>query len=183
MPINHQPGAVMSDEEQQRTTPLAGEQLARWLRALAAEVERDPVLAARVTDIDAAPTEIPPDATIPATADIAPQPTPPQESPVDAVPPPTLKHRRRSSRYGPPTVAGRAAELGTGVPDPFAVLAASGEAELRKLLGTLRAGSLRAIIRAHKLDPDSKLPPEATEKRMITLIVTAVKRTAKIAGD
>lgn len=180
----------MPDDDQQQTTPPAGEQLARWLRVLAAEVERDPALAARVTGIDAAPTAVSQDAPpLPVGAPPAPvSPAAEQDLPAvpapssDTVVPPALKHRRRSSRYGPPTVAGRATELGAGVPDPFAILAASGEAGLRQALSTLRAGTLRAIIRAHKLDPQTKLPPEATEKRMITLIVGAVKRTAKGAG-
>ncbi len=91
---------------------------------------------------------------------------------------PTLRHTRRSSRYGPPSVSGRAVELGTGVPDPFALYAAAGEDGLRRALETLRVGSLRAIIRAHGLDPQGKLSASATEKRLIAVIVTAAKRAA-----
>jgi hypothetical protein len=98
----------------------------------------------------------------------------------DKLPPgdiaPTLRHTRRSSRYGPPSISGRAAELGTGVPDPFALLATTGEDGLRRALETLRVGSLRAIIRAHGLDPQGKLSAGATEKRLITAIVAAAKR-------
>jgi len=166
----------MPDEVQRQTPPPAGEQLARWLRALATEVERDPALAARVAGIETAPDQVTETATRPMLSDHAQDMPPAPASASESAPPPTLKHRRRSSRYGPPTVAGRTAELGTGVPDPFAVLAASGEAGLRQALSTLRAGSLRAIIRTYKLDPQAKLPPEATEKRMITLIIAAVKR-------
>jgi hypothetical protein len=135
----------------------AGSRLARWLRALAREVERDPALAARVTE-----------ATAPAAP---PDPQPP-------VPSPAARHAHRSSRFGPPTIAGRAPELGTGVPDPFAVRAASGEDGLRRALMTLRAGSLRAIVRVHDLDPHGKLGPHATEQRLIDAIVAATRQGA-----
>ena len=89
---------------------------------------------------------------------------------------PTLRHTRRSSRYGAPSVAGRPAELGTGVPDPFALYASVGEDGLRHALGAVRVGTLRAIIRTHALDPQGKLAASATEKRLITAIIVAAKR-------
>lgn len=135
-----------------------GNRLARWLHALAREVERDPDLAARVAE--SAGTVAPSVAQAP---DAAPEP------------PPSTRHARRSSKFGPPTVAGRAAELGTGVPDPFAVRAAGGEDGLRRALMTLRAGSLRAIIRVHGLDPQGKLGPNATERRLVSAIVAATR--------
>lgn len=107
---------------------------------------------------------------------------PPPSSVPESVPsppapePPALKHRRRSSRYGPPIVAGRATGMGVGVPDPIALYASDGEAGLRAKLDSLRAGSLRAIIRTHGMDPDGRLPKEATERRMVTLILAAAKR-------
>lgn len=89
---------------------------------------------------------------------------------------PLLRHTRRSSRYGPPSVSGRPPELGTGIPDPFAIFARDGAEGLRSALETLRIGSLRAIIRAHNLDPQGKLSASATEKRLITAIVSATER-------
>jgi hypothetical protein len=96
---------------------------------------------------------------------------------------PLLRHTRRASRYGPPSVSGRPPELGTGIPDPFALFARDGAEGLRLALETLRIGSLRAIIRAHHLDPQDKLPASATEKRLITVIVAAAQQSAKHEGS
>ncbi len=171
---------------------------AQWLRALAREVERDPDLAARVTGevaptaasdtapvIDATPPARPDPAESPPTAETVAPPA----AEIAPVTPPAARHIRRSSRYGPPLIAGRSAELGAGVPDPFAVRAASGEEGLRAALLTLRVGTLRAIIRAHGLDPEGRLAPHASEKRLIAAIVAATrppkpgatKRAAKVA--
>jgi hypothetical protein len=160
-----------------------GAQVARLLRAIAEEIERDPALAERVaahlpgseSAEKAIPETVAPD-TIEAApitaveATIMPEPTPP-----------VLRHGRRSSRFGPPTISGRGRELGTGTPDPFALFASQGEEGLLAALQTLRTGTLRAIIRTHALDPSEKIPPSATEKRLITAIIAAVKRASKPA--
>jgi hypothetical protein len=179
--------------------------LARWLRALADEVERDPALAARVkattVSDDVVPIPETPDVRQPealtetpslpqslSAADPSPAPSEmteevPQE--IDPLPQstsevaaPVVRHTRRSSRYGAPTVAGRAADLGSGTPDPFMIYDERGEDGLRQALATLRAGGLRAIIRAHKLDPQGTLAASATERKLIAAIVAAVKRRA-----
>lgn len=247
-------------------TPTAfGRLFARWLRALAQEVERDPDLAARVAAAaalaeadaalaalvplwvapDQAPAVVaPPDATPSdaatiahaplgnATAEVAtPDPThsmretpavsadlsaptvaapaeaqraapqmspvpPPQEAPSpepasgdprdDAPPvsprPPAIRQTRRDSRFGPPTVAGRGTSLGRGIPDPFAIAAEVGPEGLRAALEELRAGTLRAMIRAHELDPLGKLPASAAEAKLRGAILAAVKRRGGRAG-
>lgn len=173
-------------EDDRADIPAAGPQLVRWLRALADAVERDPALAARIA------------------AEVAPPPSPspsydgegrrtdrslgqagassfPVVDAADAgaslaQSAPIVRHSRRATKYGAPAVAGRAPELGAGVPDPFAIAMATGEEGLQRALATLRAGSLRAIIRTHQLDPKGKLSATATEQRMITVILTAVKK-------
>ncbi len=174
----------MADDAQ---TPPPDKQLVQWLRALADAVESDPDLATRVTQGMAAPPEHSVAPEPPAIAqEITPTisaatATPPAVAPpTDAPPPveaiaPTLRHTRKSSRFGP-SVTGRPAELGTGVPDPFAVFARDGEEGLRRALEALRVGTLRAIIRAHDLDPAGKVGASATEKRLVTAIIAAVKR-------
>ncbi len=171
----------------------------RWLRALADAVERDPALAARVQQ-EAAATPVsdepalPPDLatlTVPDEPAVPIAPAAPSETlvetvelrtpasePAEAAITPTLRHTRRSSRYGPPSVTGRAADLGTGIPDPFALYATGGEDGLRRALDTLRIGSLRAIIRAHGIDPQGKLGAGATEKRLMSAIIAAAKRAS-----
>lgn len=168
-------------DETQRLPAALGRSFARWLRALASEVERDPELAARVATaaLDAVPVAPHSDLTdsIPEAA------TPPEAAPepvADAVPPedaaPAVRQTRRASRFGPPTIAGRGTSLGRGVPDPFAIHADSGEAGLRAALEGLRAGTLRAMIRAHDLDPHAKVPASASETRLAAAILAAVKR-------
>jgi hypothetical protein len=169
--------------------PPTEQQVVRWLRALADAVERDPALAARVaasaTEPPAGPIELPAEVEevparaepLPPVATIPPATEAPAESDLIT---PTLRHTRRGSRYGTPSVAGRAAALGTGIPDPFALFAAEGEEGLRQALATLRVGTLRAIVRAHALDPAGKLSTSTTEKRLITAIIAAVKRQSPL---
>lgn len=172
--------------------PAAGPQLVRWLRALADAVERDPALAARIAAEMAPPPDPSPsddgagervglaDRAGATEPELAPPAIPPDNLEGDRValaqPIFTVRHSRRTTKYGAPTVAGRAPELGAGVPDPFAIVSATGEEGLQRALATLRTGSLRAIIRTHQLDPKGKLPPNATDQRMITVILTAVKK-------
>jgi hypothetical protein len=167
--------------------------MAHWLRALAAEIERDPVLLERIAQspelatnkIDPL-TQAPMDATpvilekadtdpIP-SLNIEPESTQPVVSSDTEIAPSLIRHGRRSSRYGPPTISGLSRNLGTGTPDPLALLAKNGEDGLRSILETVRAGTLRAIIRDYELDPEHTLPNQATEKRMITFILAAAKK-------
>ena len=157
--------------------------LAQWLRALADEVERDPALAARLRDRVQPPLAAL--ATPTATHNALPEAlVAPSPALISAPEPPasSLTHRRRATRFGGPAVVGRGADLGHGIPDPFALLAERGVEGLRAALQSLRAGTLRAIIRAHQLDPAGKLPESATEQRLVTAIIAAVKRLTRGAN-
>ncbi|MBA3827076.1 MAG: hypothetical protein H0X24_24685 [Ktedonobacterales bacterium] len=177
-------------DDAQPTPP--DKQLVQWLRALADVVESDPALATRVTQGLATPPPLDAEAPLPLPAAAAASASPftaadePSAEPaaVTAPPPtpaaetitPTLRHTRKTSRFGP-SVTGRPMELGTGVPNPFTVFSKGGEEGLRRALEALRVGTLRAIIRAHDLDPANKLNAAATEKRLVTAIIAAVKRS------
>lgn len=134
--------------------PLSPEALARALRAVATELERDPALAQRVAQ---AISETPPaapsseqkrgGATRRARAH--------EETTEERVQEPAPPLVGRS--FHPTIVTGVDEALGPGVPDPFALRERLGEAGLREALATLRLGSLRAIIRQHRLDPRGAL--------------------------
>ncbi len=198
----------MSDDE------CATPPLARLLRALADEVARDPDLAARVmraADPEALRLLAPPaTASVPLSKQMANtdtllatalpgsdlSPLVPDEAAAPALPgddhapsgttPRRTRLPRTGSRFGTPTIPGRGTELGQGVPDPFALWAERGEDGLRVVLDGLRAGTLRAIIRAHQLDPQGKMPANAPEQRMRALILSASRPTrddARSAAD
>ena len=119
--------------------PLQPEALARALRAVATELDRDPALAQRVAQaINDTPA---------AAAPVA-LPAPSQAASANEPAPPTI-----GRSFRPSIVTGVAETLGPGVPDPFALRERLGEAGLREALASLRLGSLRAIIRQHRLDP------------------------------
>lgn len=169
---------LMTDSDQSDV-----ERFSLWLRALAEEVERNPELAAKIQQVAApAPAhENHEQAHITRAEsehedrmiDYAANNTAPVDVSVD-VPAPILRHRKRSSRYGPPTIEGRTDSKNMGVPDPRQLYAEQGEDGLRMTLQDLRAGTLRAIIRTYQLDPDGTMPAQASEKKMIALIVKAV---------
>jgi len=163
-------------DEPSELAPSA-EQLARWLRALADVVEHDPALAARVAQ------PLPADAFIPeATLTDEAVPVVPVDTPITSepeLPVPAIAHQRQSTKYGTPTVAGRSGNLGAGVPDPFAVYKDGGEPALAQALATLRAGTLRAIIRAHSLDAPAKLTDKATDAKLRTFIIAAVIKSTQ----
>jgi hypothetical protein len=153
--------------------PFGPEDLARAVRAVAAELERDPVLAHRLAELLrelALPAPDPegsegPDGTARrspgssrrrhathagARTERASQKTasPSLDAAPDTPPPSTRA-------WHPRVIAGASAELGPGIPDPFALRARLGEDGLRAVLADLRLGSLRAIVREHRLDPDA----------------------------
>lgn len=120
---------------------LSPDALARALRAVAAELERDPALAQRVaTAIDAAAAQ-PVAPVAPSSADHDSEPS------VGAI----------GRSFHPTIVTGVAPDLGAGIPDPFALRKRLGAEGLRAELEGLRLGSLRAIVREHRLDPDGRL--------------------------
>jgi hypothetical protein len=147
---------------------LAPEALARTLRAVAAELERDPALARRVAAALAAPPDQPdqPDAPSPAP-DI-----PISEKRDDDQPDPTSPRAARA--FTPRLITGASSTLGTGIPDPFALHARLGADGLRAALDELRLGSLRAIVREHGLDPGGKASRQNDAARLRALILAAI---------
>ncbi|HKV84642.1 MAG TPA: hypothetical protein VJN88_08800 [Ktedonobacterales bacterium] len=142
--------------------PFAPESLARTLRAVAAELERDPALARRVADAIAGSEH---DAPAPSPAD-APRGEP--ESP-------SGKKGGVNQSFRPRLVTGASPELGSGVPDPFALVKRRGEPALRAALDELRLGTLRAIVREHKLDPGGKLARLNDAQKLREAILAAVR--------
>lgn len=145
------------------TTPssLAPEELARALRAVATELERDPALAARVA---AAMSPDPEPQPAPATATTETEEEPPARS------------KRGGKTFQPRIITGAAPELGMGIPDPFALRAHLGERGLRAALDELRLGTLRAIVREHKLDPKGRLKGQNDEQKLRDLILAATAK-------
>ena len=65
-----------------------------------------------------------------------------------------------------------------GIPDPFALRARLGERGLRAALDELRLGTLRAIVREHKLDPKGRLKGQNDEQKLRELILAATATQA-----
>ena len=148
--------------------PLAPEALARTLRAVAAELERDPALARRVAATLAAPSDQLDQPDTPSPAPDAPT----SEQRGDDQPAP--KSPRAARAFTPRLITGASPALGPGVPDPFALHARLGMDGLRAALEELRLGSLRAIVREHGLDPGGKVSRANDAARLRALILAAV---------
>ena len=156
-------------EEQAASLPLSPDALARALRAVATELERDPALAHRVaqaiSDTPAAP----------APSEHTRQPArraKVQREPVAEPAPATI-----GRSFHPTIVTGIDEALGPGVPDPFALRKRLGEAGLREALGSLRLGSLRAIIRQHQLDSTGALSKLNDAEKLRAHILAATRAT------
>ena len=197
---------------------LAPEALARTLRAVAAELERDPALARRIAEALAAPTPSrrgePERATTPDRS--ATERGEPEGSAGSLTPDPSPRRRREpgaESRAGgtartprsrlrsesplpvgegfgvgaarvnrsfrPRLITGASPELGAGIPDPFALYAEKGEQGVRAALAELRTGSLRAIVREHRLDPAGRLAGNNDADKLRAAIVKAVLKAAR----
>ena len=146
---------------------FAPETLARTLRAVAAELERDPELARRVARAAGEPRAPSPAAlssgsTMDAAADAPEQ----QEA----------KGKRAARTFRPRLVTGMSPDLGQGVVDPFALFATRGEDGLRVALNELRLGSLRAIIREHQIDQSGKLAQQNDAEKLRAAILAAAKK-------
>jgi len=151
---------------------LAPETLARTLRAVADELERDPDLARRVAA---------------AIRDALTQGEAPLRAVVDEVAAPSeaadaetgvgkTSTARKARTFKPTLVTGTDPTLGTGVLDPFALRERLGADGLRQALRELRLGSLRAIIREHRLDPGGKLAGVNDAERLRGVILDATAR-------
>lgn len=151
--------------EQQATEarlPLVAETLARTLRAVADELERDPALARRIAG---AVREAPTDGPSPAAATMG-EPS----APAEVVAPP----KRPARAFKPKLITGAGPELGTGIPDPYALYATLGEAGLRAALDELRLGTLRAMVREHGLDPSGRASKQNDAEKLREVILRAV---------
>lgn len=143
---------------------LAPETLARTLRAVADELERDPALARRVA---AAIRES-------LTVGDGPLNVVAEEYAAPAAEAKAGKGPKPARAFRPTLVTGASPELGAGVIDPFALRQRLGADGLRRALGELRLGSLRAIIREHRLDPKGKLVGVNDAARLRNAILDAV---------
>jgi hypothetical protein len=155
-----QGGAVMSSDA-----------LARALRAVAAELERDPALARRVASAIDGASECEQ-----AEREVSPEPSV-TESRVEA----TLEETPVATigrTFHPSIVTGVTPDLGAGVPDPFALRERLGLDGLRAALESLRLGSLRAIVRQHKLDPSGRLSKLNDAAKLRERIVQAAMERA-----
>jgi hypothetical protein len=139
--------------------------IARVLRVVADEVERDPALARRV----AAAT-----AQLGSTAPAA------DSDGMEA------DHGVRVRRTGPAMVGtkpfkarivtGAGPDLGPGIPDPFALRARLGRDGLCAALEELRLGTLRAIVREYHLDATGRTPQHNDATRLRQLIVEGTEQ-------
>ena len=170
------PAAVVSDLAPHRTAApagdpapaLAADTLARTLRAVAAELERDPALAQRVA------------AAITTTGTAAPvTPVPVARAETDAGDGHEPELRRINRNFRPKLVTGASPDLGAGIPDPFALYARRGEDGLRSALEELRLGTLRAMAREHGLDPKGTLSQQNDADKLRAAILKAAKKGRK----
>ncbi len=157
----------VEDAAEQSAATMSPDTLARALRAVATELERDPALARRVT------------AAVYGVAASEDEKHPPS-SHVEAVVEPIVEQTPAATigrTFHPSIVTGVAPDLGSGVPDPFALRKRLGMDGLRDALKSLRLGSLRAIIREHKLDPGGRLSKlNDVEKLRERILQAAVER-------
>lgn len=162
-----QPVTGQADNSSDSGEMLSPEELARAFRAMATELERDPVLARRVAGAIRVPAA---DTPHPETDERTGDPdgdTPAQPG------------RRTGKAFKPRLVTGAAPELGGGIPDPFALREQLGEDGLRAALADLRLGTLRAIVRVHQLDPSGHLAGQNDDAKYRALILRATKRTKR----
>ncbi len=171
-------GAAPPAETTEQSLSLAPETLARTLRAVAAELERDPALARRVAaavDSSAGSRD-----TVKSgkdarggrsrtAADLS------HEDDVPVAPSPKVAKVTKPRPFVPRLITGTSPELGTGVPDPFALYRRLGADGLRAALDDLRLGTLRAIVREYTLDPSGRLGGLNDAERLRVAILDAAR--------
>jgi hypothetical protein len=135
------------DSTGQSMAGMSPDALARALRAVAAELERDPALARRVASAVSGEVKGARE-----TRSLSPDAEESMRSGMGEPPQATI-----GRIFHPSIVTGVTPDLGSGVPDPFALRERLGLDGLREALESLRLGSLRAIVRQHKLDPSGRL--------------------------
>lgn len=156
--------------------PLQPDALARALRAVATELERDPALAERVAQAINEPAAAA-SAAAAASREPARPPIIARQPPAEVEQEPPAATIGRSFR--PTIVTGIAEELGPGVPDPFALRERLGEDGLREALASLRLGSLRAIVRQHNLDATGALGKLNDAEKLRERILGATRKGRK----
>jgi hypothetical protein len=130
--------------------------IARTLRAVADELERDPALASRVAaGMERAPATL---------ASLAGHSPAPERAPA-----------RGGRRFQARLVTGVDAALGPGILDPFALRRQLGTQGLAGALAELRLGGLRAIIREHGLDPSGRTAHVNDADRLRAAILAAAQ--------
>ena len=137
------PGAAGASEPS--IAAMSPDALARALRAVAAELERDPALARRVASAMSGAAEDEREIRQPALSAEAVEDV--GEGPAATI----------GRTFHPSLITGVSPDLGPGALDPFALRERLGMDGLRDALESLRLGSLRAIIRQHTLDPGGRL--------------------------
>jgi hypothetical protein len=162
-----QPVTGQADNSSDSGEMLSPEDLARAFRAMATELERDPALARRVAGSMRVPAADTPHA------------EPVERSGDPAGETPAQPTRRAGKAFKPRLVTGAAPALGSGIPDPFALREQLGEDGLRAALADLRLGTLRAIVREHRLDPAGQLAGQNDDAKYRALILRATKRTKR----
>lgn len=131
--------------------------IARTLRAVADELERDPALASRVAaGMDRPLAGLDPRAVAAAEPERAPRPG--------------------ARPFQARLVTGVDAELGPGILDPFALRQRLGTEGLAAALADLRLGGLRAIIREHALDPHGRTAHANDAGRLRAVILEETAR-------
>ncbi|HLZ22403.1 MAG TPA: hypothetical protein VKQ30_09795 [Ktedonobacterales bacterium] len=166
------PSPSVSAEEVQGGSSFAPEALARTLRAVAAELERDPALARRVAQAVAADSAMPAAAPSVGASDGRPRPPDGTAAPEHAASPTP----RLARTFRPKLVSGASPDLGPGIPDPFALYKKLGADDFRTALDELRLGTLRAILREHGLDPKGSLSRQNDVAKLRAAILAAVVR-------
>lgn len=167
----HEAAQSVGEQQTQEVSPFAPEALARTLRAVAAELERDPALARRVA------------AAVSTAASTAPWqgnerssvPMPASDDASAAEPKPLRVNRG----FRPKLVTGASPDLGAGIPDPFALYARLGAEGLRAALAELRLGTLRAMVRVYALDPKGTLARQNDAEKLRAVILKAAGKGHK----
>lgn len=134
--------------------------VADLLRAMATRIERDPALVRSLLGGEMEPVTSNEDTSHAGV----------NKTPAEMVSPttPGRKRSKRLTRSPEPTL------------DPFAALREHGEAGLRTQLGALDLEGLRAIVRAHRLDPARLASRWVDRERLAALIVEQVRARAAL---
>ncbi len=156
---------MQPDSSSESGETLSPDELARVLRAVAAGARARSCVGASGRGGDASPL-----------SGGAPPLSEPELAAGAARDAPAQPIRRAGKAFKPKLVTVAAPALGPGVPDPFVLREQLGEDGLRAALADLRLGTLRAIVREHRLDPTGQLAGQNDDAKFRALILRATKR-------